>query len=198
MFPRKIWPPIKPNTSRARGRLPPMTANLCSSWFRHITRVSRERPNEGVLFTLIAPIKVTNPLGRGETFSIGALPWPIPKYIYFIYERKREREFLSLSLFLSLCARASSGSVSLLHRARIIGKRLFSGLPATEIRFYVLNAGRLDMRNICDWRAICLRGGVARARARGSSEKEVGFNEYIAGFPSASSVHLSACDARKK
>lgn len=47
-----------------------------------------------VLFTLIAPIKVTN--SHPETFSIGPLPWPIPKYTYFICETfsvpRRERD----------------------------------------------------------------------------------------------------------
>jgi len=54
----------------------------------------------------------------------------------------------------------------------IIDKRLFPpSFPALRgyaddgDTLYVLNAGRLDMRNICDWRAICL-SGVAAVRKK--------------------------------
>jgi len=91
-----------------------------------------------------------------ETFSIGPLPWPIPKYTYFIYETfsvsRRKGPFL-------LCP-------------NIIDKCLFPPCLSTlrghaddGDTLYVLNTGRLDMRNICDWRAICL-SGVAAVRKK--------------------------------
>lgn len=72
----------------------------------------------------------------------------------------------------------------------IIDKRLFLGLADDGDTLYVLNASRLDMRNICDWRAICLSG------LGGGSEKESGFNGYIAGF--LAEPGASICMRREK
>jgi hypothetical protein len=70
---------------------------MFASWFRHIRRMSRERSNEGILFTLIASYKSDKSARLPETFSIGSLPWPIPKYTYFIYERGEDAFYDGLS-----------------------------------------------------------------------------------------------------
>jgi len=53
---------------------------------RHIRRMSRERSNEERTFCSNCPYKSDKFARHPETFSIGPLPWPIPKYTYFIYE----------------------------------------------------------------------------------------------------------------
>lgn len=81
---------------------------------------------------------------------------------------------------------------------RIIGERLFAELADDGDTLYVLNADRLDMRNICDWRAICLLAGATRGLGEGEKKKrkEVGLNGYIAGFLCEPGCIFSICMRR--
>lgn len=125
-------------------------------WFRRIRRMSRERSNdERVLFTLIAPIKVTNPHGTPKLSPLARCPGQYPN-IPTSFTRR------------SLCRVEGPFPLG----PNIIDKRLFPPFSPTlrghaddGDTLYVLNAGRLDMRNICDWRAICL-SGVAAVRKK--------------------------------
>ena len=125
--------------------------------------MSRERSNEErVLFTLIAPIKVTNPHGIPKLSPLARCPGQYPN-IPTSFTRRSLRRAASRGPFLL--------------GPNIIDKRLFPPHPSPPLlsslwgyaddgdTLYVLNAGRLDMRNICDWRAICL-SGVAAVRKK--------------------------------
>lgn len=160
MFFTEIWFQLKPNVPRTREISVYDAKLMFTPRFRHIRWVSRERSNEGMLFTLIASYKSDKSARLPETFSIGSLPWPIPKYTYFIYERRET---------LSLRGTFPPG-------LNIIDKCLFPGL--CRRRRYALRSKCRPFRY-----AQYLR--LARdlsLRRGGSSEKEPGLNGYIAGF----------------